>query len=328
MSNPLNETTNTVFSHLPKGFARIAAIVIVVIIIAGGILYLINEYSSKKRKADCEQTTLKGILLNRNNDQKLGNVVVQLENSSTNLESITTPDGTFFLDGAVLPESRIITLLVTFPNQKTIRIKDIDLTNTRKYPVLKNCIIDLQTIYITPTTGKVESPPIQNSIPKKDNPKNNNVTVPESQNPATSNQSGPPKISVLPFEFISDDNKYNAMGKGIAEAVTSALTHLQNYIIIEGAQRERVLKEIDFQQGQYVDINHAVHFGKMLGAQQVVIGNCQIIGDQVTFSARVVNVESGTIERNSATSIKGATANILELQTEFAEAVFKKLNQK
>ena len=69
------------------------------------------------------------------------------------------------------------------------------------------------------------------------------------------------KLTVLPFEYISNDSKYSWLSRGIPESILGAISQIENYVIIEAVQRDRILKEIDFQQGKYVDIKSACKLG-------------------------------------------------------------------
>ncbi len=139
------------------------------------------------------------------------------------------------------------------------------------------------------------------------------------------NTTGEIKLTILPFEYISKDEKYDWLSKGIPETLLNTLVQIKSFIFIEGTQRDKVLKEIDFQQGKYVDIKSAVQIGKILGAQKVIIGSCQLLDRQIKISARVVNIETGTIESYSITEYNGTIDNLFETQSEFSNLMYKKI---
>lgn len=167
--------------------------------------------------------------------------------------------------------------------------------------------------------------PIPTTINKKQNTVDTSQKIEEQI--MDGSQSEKIKISILPFEYISDNENYSSLSRGVPESLINTLSEIGKYIFIEGVQRDRVLKEIDFQQGKYVDLRSAVRIGKMLGAKQIVIGSCQVSNGKIVLTARVVNIESGTIEKNSVTQINGFVDNVLQIQKEFSEAVFNKLNK-
>jgi len=136
------------------------------------------------------------------------------------------------------------------------------------------------------------------------------------------------KISILPFEYNSSNSDFKDLSKGIPEVLLTTLITIDSFLFIEGVQKDKVLKEIDFQQGKYVDISTAVKIGKMLGAQKIIIGSCQINGSRILINGRVVNVQSGTIDQTSVVSHEGLIDNILAVQREFAQNMFRKLNDR
>ncbi len=107
------------------------------------------------------------------------------------------------------------------------------------------------------------------------------------------------KIAILPFECISNENKYLWLSKGLPEMLITTLSSVTKYIVIEGNMRDKVLEEIDFQQGKYIDKKSAVKIGKLLGSQQIILGSYQINNDKLEIISRIVNVENGSVETGS-----------------------------
>lgn len=134
------------------------------------------------------------------------------------------------------------------------------------------------------------------------------------------------KIAVLPFEHISDDNSFHWLSKGIAESLLAEMGQLMHYDIVEGIQRDKVLKEIDFQQGKYVDIETAVKVGKMLGANQIIIGSYQIFDKKIKITSRNVNVETSHIDSRSLVQYEGSTDSLFFVEKEYSFKMVKSLH--
>lgn len=328
MNEATTEATKTIFSWVPKKLRPVIAIVFILAILVAAFFFIKRKYVDKDDNSKCDLLVLKGMLLDKINNQKLVNAKVELENSSTLTESYTTPDGSFLLNGVTIPKSQIISLLITFPNGKSFHLKDLDLGNKSKYTVTSNCVIDLQTVYITTSPGgkKESDSEVSNTITTiKNKLGNDNKNVPSPQT-FSKPTNGKIKISILPFEYISNDDSHSSLSKGIPESLLNSISVIDKYIFIEGVQRDKVLKEIDFQQGKYVDIKTAVKIGKILGAQQILIGSCQVSNQNLTISSRIVDVESGAIITSSIVQMNGTLNNIIQTENNFAEQVFNKLS--
>jgi len=103
-------------------------------------------------------------------------------------------------------------------------------------------------------------------------------------------------IAVLEFE-----------GKGVSQSVTSTLTdRLRDelfktgvYIVLERGKMDEVLKEQGFQQSGCISSECAVQVGNVLGVQQMVGGSIGKVGNIHTVSARIIDVESGTVIKSA-----------------------------
>ncbi len=64
------------------------------------------------------------------------------------------------------------------------------------------------------------------------------------------------------------------------------------YKIIERTQMDKIFEEYDVQNTGCVTDSCAVVFGKMLGAERIVIGSIGLVGNTYSVSARIVDVET------------------------------------
>lgn len=133
------------------------------------------------------------------------------------------------------------------------------------------------------------------------------------------------KIVILPYEYLSDEKKYNWLSKGIPETLPEIFVDA-GYIVVEGMQRDKILKEIDFQQGKYVDINTAVKIGKMLGAQEILIGSYQVSDSKIIISSRIVNVENGNVLKNTIVNHEDSLSDIFTAEKNYINSLKNKIN--
>lgn len=143
----------------------------------------------------------------------------------------------------------------------------------------------------------------------------------------TENKIGKIKIAILPFENISENSKFTMLSKGLPESMLQNISQLENYLVVEGVFRDKLLKEIDFQQGKYVDPSSAAKIGKLLGMEQVVIGSFQINDNKIKISSRSVKVENGQILANSVLEFEDSISDIFKIQKKYAQEFMLNLNK-
>ena len=73
------------------------------------------------------------------------------------------------------------------------------------------------------------------------------------------------------------------------------LTKTNQYTVIERGKMEEVLREQGFQQSGCSSDECVVEVGQLIGVQQMVGGSIGKVGTIYTLSARIIDVESGTI---------------------------------
>ena len=106
-------------------------------------------------------------------------------------------------------------------------------------------------------------------------------------------------IAVSSFQNNSDDpeGRFNFLGTGVSETLTTTLqmARISNLQVIERAQLERVLEEIKLGMAGLVDEESAPEIGKTLGAKLMILGDFQIVENQIRLNARVVNTETSKL---------------------------------
>lgn len=128
-------------------------------------------------------------------------------------------------------------------------------------------------------------------------------------------------MAILPFENVSQNSEFSWLSKGISESLVESFSYNSKYDLIEAGQRDKILKEIKFQQGRYVDINTAVKIGKLLGASDVLIGSYQISDNKIFLSSRIINVQNGIIDKSSITTITDTLVDIFKVQKNYLQQV-------
>jgi len=135
------------------------------------------------------------------------------------------------------------------------------------------------------------------------------------------------KILILPYEYLSTENDYTWLSAGIPESALESFSSTNDYTLIEGNLRDKILKEIDFQQGKYIDTKSAVKIGKLYGADKVILGSYQVSNSKIKITSRIVNVATGQIVPNSIMSFEDSTNDIFKMEKSYSVSLQIKLNE-
>lgn len=122
------------------------------------------------------------------------------------------------------------------------------------------------------------------------------------------------KLAVLPFENLSSDKNYNWLSKGFAESLTSAFTQLNNFVVVERVQVDKIVTEQDFQLSDFSDNSKAAEVGRMLAAGKLLIGSFQIFENQINVNCRIVDVSTGAVDGKGVIKITDKLSNLFMLQ--------------
>lgn len=133
------------------------------------------------------------------------------------------------------------------------------------------------------------------------------------------------RLVILPFKNLTHAPADDWLGESFAESLTMGLLKFDALQLVERAQIGNVLKEQQFGQSGYVDETSAPQIGKLLGAQVVVLGSFQKVGDQLQANVRFVDVATGRIDGKHAAQVTGAFNQIFDLQKQLATDLLAQL---
>ncbi len=143
----------------------------------------------------------------------------------------------------------------------------------------------------------------------------------------------------LNYEFEEEGavslSKYKSAGKNggrvVAGLLAGALAEMSNLTIIERTQITRLLDEQALQQSGVIDTETAKKVGRLTGADAVVVGDLTdyliweaigSYGSTISFSIRIIDVQSGRILANAAISrVRTLVDSFANVQLTAAELV-------
>ena len=123
-----------------------------------------------------------------------------------------------------------------------------------------------------------------------------------------------PTVAVMPFENINKDTKSDWLSAGIAATITNNLVKMPEYIAVERYQINKVIDEQKLQLSGAVDEKTAVNVGRIAAVTKMIMGDFQVSGKNIRLSGRIIDVESGEIQKTAQAT--GKMEDIFHLQDE------------
>jgi TolB-like protein len=124
-------------------------------------------------------------------------------------------------------------------------------------------------------------------------------------------------LAVLDFETHADDPALSVLGPGVADMLRTDLVRSGKVTVVERDRIDAVRQELALQQDAAVDPATAAQLGKLVGAEEVVLGAVHANGDQIRIDARFVTVETGIA--TDAETVSGPNTQLFALEHQLAK---------
>ena len=104
-------------------------------------------------------------------------------------------------------------------------------------------------------------------------------------------------FAVTPFTVAARDTILRPLGFGLADLLAGDLARSPELRLVERAQTEAMLRELNLVDEGITDPRQAPRVGRLIGARRLLIGDASMMpGNSVRLSARVVDVIAGTVQ--------------------------------
>jgi len=135
---------------------------------------------------------------------------------------------------------------------------------------------------------------------------------------------GAGELRVAVMEFTNagaggDAGELGALGKGLQSMVTTDLSQVPAFKLVERDRLRDIQSEMKLQRGKAVDQKTAAQVGKLAGASHLVSGTFTVLGDKMRLDSRLVAVATGEVV--FAEQAQGDKAAFFELE----QALVKKI---
>lgn len=153
---------------------------------------------------------------------------------------------------------------------------------------------------------------------------------------ATANPPPPPasplprkkiSIAVIQFKTLNKEAQDIALGDLVSETFTSALVNSSAFKIIERAQLDKVIKEMEFSQTGFIETSNAVEVGKMLHADAIITGSVALLGKKIQLNARIIDIESAYVISAETRTTDYRLENVSKIAREIVSSLSQKLNR-
>jgi non-specific serine/threonine protein kinase len=133
-------------------------------------------------------------------------------------------------------------------------------------------------------------------------------------------------VAVMTFSNISREPADDWIGSGIAETVTADLKKIRGLSVIGRARIFEILKNFSSRDLERLEEGLAIDLGRRLGADWIVGGGYQRMGQLVRITAQFVEVRTGTLLKT--VKVDGQIAQIFDLQDRIVFELSQGLNLK
>lgn len=123
-------------------------------------------------------------------------------------------------------------------------------------------------------------------------------------------------IAVPKFLNITKDASVEWLSSGFAETLSTKMAGVGGLQLIERSRLSEAIKELKLQSTALVNPSSAKKLGLFVGAEYVIVGSYQKVGDKVKADARKIEVETGKVV--GAVDVTGSMESVLELQSDLA----------
>jgi TolB-like protein len=147
----------------------------------------------------------------------------------------------------------------------------------------------------------------------------------EQKNPGAKAQVEPGVVAVVPMEYQGGNEKYQPLGRGLAEMFTTDLANVGRLKVVERVRLQAILDELELARSTYVDQATAPRVGRLLGAGTIVGGSYLVTNDeQLRLQVTLANVATGErmpqLDRQRA-----GISELFELQKEVTFSIVDQL---
>jgi tetratricopeptide (TPR) repeat protein len=132
-------------------------------------------------------------------------------------------------------------------------------------------------------------------------------------------------VAVLPFDNTTRNEQYAWLSTGIMSVLTNHVASLSGWTVLDRGNLERCVEELEFAMSDVADQgSNQIRVGRFLVARIIIVGDYQIIDNQIMVNARAVEVETTKI-LGSHSAVGSVGSDVFGLQDQIARGLADQL---
>ncbi|MCD6100424.1 MAG: PEGA domain-containing protein [Candidatus Marinimicrobia bacterium] len=120
------------------------------------------------------------------------------------------------------------------------------------------------------------------------------------------------KIPVAVMD-LDANNVGESEAKALSDRLRIEIFRVGKFEVMERQRMQDILNEMKFQLSGTTTDADAIQIGKMIGVKKIVAGSIGKVGDIYTLSVRLIDIETGKIEKTSAVDVYGTVTTVLQI---------------
>lgn len=132
-------------------------------------------------------------------------------------------------------------------------------------------------------------------------------------------------VAVLPLAYQGENEQYAPLSRGLSEMLTADLANIDRLRLVERAELQALLDELELAQSDLVDPTSAPRVGHLLGAGRLVGGTYNVLSEEeLRLDVGLARIEEPDRAPNFETR-SGPMARLFDLKTELVFGVIDEL---
>ncbi|MEM8669151.1 MAG: tetratricopeptide repeat protein [Planctomycetota bacterium] len=132
------------------------------------------------------------------------------------------------------------------------------------------------------------------------------------------------QLAIIPFRNLSGNPAEDWLGAGFASVLQTKLSASDSLKVVGKGPMEEAAAALGIPANEPMDESDSLRFGRQLVVNHVITGEFQRIAEQIQVSARLINTQTGAIDRGGM-QVRGDFADVFELQTDLANQCLAQL---
>ncbi len=134
------------------------------------------------------------------------------------------------------------------------------------------------------------------------------------------------RMTILDFDNNSGIRKYNSLGKGLADMLTTDLTYVKGLKIVEREKLRTIMKEMKLSKSRYINKKNALKLGKGLSANWILKGSFTTMKGKMRIDVNIIDVETGEIIESA--TVEGWVQKFFDLERRLIRKIVKAIHTK